>query len=272
MTTKRLFIPIFAAAFASLLLWPAHAQAQRRGPGRVVVLGGGWGYPGFGLQYPWGRYGPWGPYGRIYNPYGFYEYENFSASVRIESDVKDAEVYVDGSQAGIVDDFDSWYQSLYVRPGEHEITLYAEGYRTQTHKLYFSANSSKRFRWNLEKLAAGQSSGARPKPAPPAEQPAGPTNPRAPQGVRPGAPSEPAVSDPNARFGTLSLKVMPGDAEILVDGQKWAATEATGRIAIKLSAGRHHIEVKKDGFQAYVEDVLIRPDATMSLNVGLTKR
>src|ERR1043166_2203079 len=105
-STKRLLIPLFALAFASLLLWPADAQAQRRGrgpgfrPGPVVVLGGGFGYPRFGLQYPWGPFGPYGPYGRTYYPFG-YEYENFSSSVRIESDVKEAEVYVDGSQAGV---------------------------------------------------------------------------------------------------------------------------------------------------------------------------
>jgi hypothetical protein len=44
------------------------------------------------------------------------------------------------------------------------------------------------------------------------------------------------------------------------------------RLSIKLSAGRHHIEDRKAAYETYTEDVLIRGEATMTLNVGLTKR
>ena len=44
------------------------------------------------------------------------------------------------------------------------------------------------------------------------------------------------------------------------------------RLAVELSPGRHHIEVRKDGFVTYEEDVLIRSGATLTLNVSLTKR
>jgi hypothetical protein len=75
-----------------------------------------------------------------------------------------------------------------------------------------------------------------------------------------------------ARFGTLSLRIQPGDAEVLVDGHSWTGAASDPRLSIRLSAGRHHVEVHKDGYDGYTEDVLIRPDATMTLNVGLVKR
>ena len=57
-----------------------------------------------------------------------------------------------------------------------------------------------------------------------------------------------------------------------MDEHPWTGAATDMRLSIRLSAGRHHIEVRKAGFETYVEDVLIRPDVTMTLNVGLTKR
>jgi hypothetical protein len=45
------------------------------------------------------------------------------AAVRFEVKPKQAQVYMDGFYAGIVDDFDDWYQRLYTAPGPHEITV-----------------------------------------------------------------------------------------------------------------------------------------------------
>ena len=52
------------------------------------------------------------------------------ASVRLDVKPKEAEVYVDGYYAGMVDDFDGTFQRLRVEPGEHEIELWLDGYRT----------------------------------------------------------------------------------------------------------------------------------------------
>ena len=76
--------------------------------------------------------------------------------------------------------------------------------------------------------------------------------------------------EPRGRFGTLSIRVQPADAEILVDGERWTAPADSSRIAIELAQGRHTVEVRKSGFSTYREDVLIRPGATMNLNVSLT--
>ena len=60
------------------------------------------------------------------------------ASLRIQAHPSEAEVYVDGYYAGIVDDFDGFFQRLRVAPGTHEITLRLEGYRTWSAEIYAS--------------------------------------------------------------------------------------------------------------------------------------
>jgi hypothetical protein len=131
--TRRLLVVSFVVV-GLLAAWPADALAQRGGRG-----GGGRGpvvvvapqrtptiiYP------PW--YGPFGPFG--YGPYQYpypypypypyrgYGYDN-SADLRIQATPRETEVYVDGSRAGIVDDYDGIFQRLHLLPGDHEITLY----------------------------------------------------------------------------------------------------------------------------------------------------
>ena len=72
-------------------------------------------------------------------------------------------------------------------------------------------------------------------------------------------------------FGTLSIRVQPSDADIVIDGERWVAPAGLDRVAIELSEGRHHVEVRKDGFAQYEEDVLIRRAVTMTLNVSLLR-
>jgi hypothetical protein len=65
--------------------------------------------------------------------------------------------------------------------------------------------------------------------------------------------------------------VQPEDAEILIDGERWDSPAGQARLAVQLSPGRHHVEVRKPGFMTYSEDVLIRPGATLTLNVSLLR-
>ncbi len=44
---------------------------------------------------------------------------------------------MDGYLAGSVDDFDGVFQRLNVAPGEHELTIYLDGFQTITQKVYF---------------------------------------------------------------------------------------------------------------------------------------
>jgi len=129
-----------AALLASVfsLAGSAPADAQPRGgvvrvrPVRtqVVLVGGYYGgfYDPFWFYDPWyGYYGQWG----YPPPYPYHSYRmDPGASLRIEVKPQEAEVYVDGYYAGIVDDFDGVFQRLPVTPGEHEIELYLDGYRS----------------------------------------------------------------------------------------------------------------------------------------------
>ena len=51
---------------------------------------------------------------------------------------KEAELYMDGYYAGIVDDFDGVFQRLSIEPGEHEVTLYRDGFRTVHQRVYLT--------------------------------------------------------------------------------------------------------------------------------------
>jgi hypothetical protein len=119
---------------------------------------GAWGPgagPGFYYGAPW-AWGPttWGPYGYGYGrftyggapfafgagvpgwygtgpyPYGYgYGYApRVSGGVRLDLPQLDAEVYVDGYYAGVVDDFDGAFQQVNLEPGPHRIEVRAYGY------------------------------------------------------------------------------------------------------------------------------------------------
>ncbi len=274
-------ILVAVTAFLVMMAWPSQASAQRRGhvrgPGvrSVVFVGGGFGYPRFFLYDPWYQpwrpYGPYGPYGpyRGYG-YGYGPFDDLASSIRLDVEPRDAEVFVDGYAAGTVDDFDGIFQRLYVRPGGHEITIYLKGYRTIREQRYFRPGSNEKLRATMETLAAGETAEAPPQPSTaPVDRQAGPPPRRYEPSDR--APERAPETAP-ARFGTLALRVLPGDAELIVDGEKWTTPAGEDRTAIRLPEGRHRIEIQKDGYAKYVEEILIRRDQTLSLNVSLVRR
>jgi hypothetical protein len=289
MSTKRFVVPVIVVALA--LLWPAAALAQRgrgapppgRGGGRVappvrsaqrVTIGVGWGYgpwgPYGGWAYGYGPWGPWGPWGYGGGPY--YGYDYMYSQARIQVQPKEAEVFVDGYRAGTVDDFDGFFQRLNVWPGEHQITLYLEGYVTENHLLYMAPSTTANLKGTMEKLPDGVKSEPPPQPAPPANPP--PRAARAEPQNPPPAAAQPTVEVRQApvRFGGLAIRVMPADAEVLIDDQSWPGPGEDQRLNVQIAAGRHHVEVRKEGYVTYQEDVLIRAGATMTLNVSLTKK
>jgi hypothetical protein len=92
-----------------------------------------WGYGSFGLGYfyysPW-AWGPYGGYGYpgYYPPYGAYGYD--VGSVRVKVSPRDAEVWVDGYYAGLVDDFDGMFQALKLDSGPYRIEIRKPGFET----------------------------------------------------------------------------------------------------------------------------------------------
>ena len=279
-----------AVAVVVLLASTSTSEAQgRRGPVRVVVASGYY-YDPFFYAEPWYgeqigypmRYG----YGRRYEP---------DASVRLEVKPKQAEVYVDGYYAGIVDDFDGTFQRLRVEPGEHEIELWLDGYRTVRQKVYLSVDNTFRIKYQMERLGPGEPLAPKPQPidAPRAQggaplptpdrgpavrrapQPQYPPDQYPPQQPRGQAPPPPPPQDGrgggrnNAAYGSLAVKVQPGDAEISIDGEQWRSPGGQDRLVVEVAEGSHTVEIRKPGFRTYVTQVDVRRGQTTPLNVSL---
>jgi PEGA domain-containing protein len=260
---------------ALVLLVAAPTFAQRRGGrvygGRSYVFVGGYFYNPFFGPYPW-----WAP--GAY-PYPYYPIYDDSADLRVQVSPKNAAVYVDGYYAGIVDDFDGFFQRLNVPPGAHELTLFLDGYRTVHQQLYLAPRSTFRVRYTMEHLAAGETSEkpvlAPPVPEPPAGSyvpprtpprgPFAPPPPGPPVGIAP----PPGVPGASTNVGTIVLRVQPGGAEVLIDGERWTSSD-DARLVVQVSEGRHHVEVHKDGYRPLSTDVDVRGGATTPLNVSLS--
>ena len=193
-------------------------------------------------------------------PYGYPVRYDISSSVRIVATPKNAEVYVDGNYEGIVDDFNGFFQRLYVPPGTHEIVLYHDHYRSVHQKVYLAPRSSQKFHYTMVPLAAGE-----PNEPPPATPPQ-----RVPPAAMPPGPPPSSSPAETSRFGTLSIRVQPANAEIYVDGERWRGSDAADEhVVVQLAEGRHHVEVRKDGYQKFSADIQIRRSDTTPLNVSL---
>ena len=225
-------------------------------------------------------------------PYG-YGYRNYEpeASVRLEVQPKDAEVYVDGYYAGIVDDFDGAFQRLRVEPGEHEIELYLDGYRPVKQRVYLTPDNTFRIKSRMERLGPGESPAPKPQPLdppraqggqPPIQQPPrqpmgrGPVGRRMlPQQMPPQMPPQqqppdnPRGGPGNSAYGTLAVKVQPGDAEVSIDGENWRGPGGQDRLMVDVAEGSHTVEIRKAGYRTYVTQVDIRRGETTPLNVSL---
>jgi hypothetical protein len=266
----RAHILILPAALCAAVtfFWPAEAHAQRRGRpggGRAVVVAAPIAF-GYGFYDPFWSCGPgWGPgwgYAGWFPPYGP-AFAGNVGSARLQVTPRQAEVYVDGYLAGTVDDFDGVFQRLDVAPGEHDLTIYLEGYQTLTQKLLFRPGATLQIRHQLQPNAAGEITG--PRPVVTAPPPASRQGPAAPGGW------PPQTAPPQDAFGALSIRVQPADATLLVDGEEWSAPEGDGPILIELPDGNHEVEVRRDGLATYHRVVHVRAGRTVILNVSLSR-
>jgi hypothetical protein len=106
-----------------------------------------YGYPGWGFSlyygYPW--YGAYGFSAGVGYGYPGYAYGGYAAypgyavnpygGVRIAVPQRNAEVYVDGYYAGIVNDFDGTFQQVNLEPGAHRIEVRAQGFEPSTFEV-----------------------------------------------------------------------------------------------------------------------------------------
>jgi hypothetical protein len=267
----------------------ATSDAQYRGR-RIIaprVVGGAYYADPYWLYDPWFGYGyqyPFGPY-----PYPAYRSYNVDRGAAVRLDVKpnDAEVYVDGYYAGIVDDFDSAFQRLRLPPGEHEIALHLDGYRGVRQRIYLTPDHTFRLKHTMERLAAGEQPDARPEPVNPPQagpqQPAmypppgrGPVGRRGPQGPPPQGPPQGPPPQPMglprgdaSAYGRLAIRVQPVDAEILIDGETWRGSDAQDRLIVDVAEGPHTLEIRKAGYRPYVTQVNVRRGESTPVNVSL---
>jgi PEGA domain len=215
---------------------------------------------------------------QITYPFPPYRYPNIhpDASLRLEVTPRDTEVYVDGYYAGVVDDFDGMLQRLRVEPGQHEVTLYHEGYRAAHQRVYLARDRTFKIRQQLEKLADGEVGEPRPIPAPvPAGAPPPRPLPRDGRGTPPNQPppnARPGGNSPTTEqtaTGRLTIQVQPADANVLIDGQPWPASPGQDTVILDLSEGRHVVQARKPGYVGYLTEVEVRRGETATVNVTL---
>src|ERR1700723_3351135 len=107
------------------------ATAFARGPAMVIVG------PGFG---PYGWYGSY--YGSY--PYGSYLVAN-AGQVKLDTHVKEADVFIDGSYAGTIRDL----KTMMMRAGSYDISVRAPGRDTFEQKVYVVAGKTLKLRPEL---------------------------------------------------------------------------------------------------------------------------
>jgi hypothetical protein len=66
--------------------------------------------------------------------------------------------------------------------------------------------------------------------------------------------------------------VQPADASVLIDGEPWSAPAGQDRLVVQLPAGRHRVEIRKDGYEAYTAEVEVVSGQAVPLNVSLLQR
>jgi hypothetical protein len=232
-------------------LWPADTAAQFRYPGPFA-----------------------GPYG--------YRFAEPESNLRLDVSPPEAMVYVDGYLAGTVDEFDGVFQRLHVTPGEHELTIYLQGYRSIRRRLYLSPNASRKITERMEKLGADETS--EPPPAPPEAAPdaarapgprerfpfpGGNRRPRDPRDTAP--PPAPRPAEGSSTVGSIVLRAQPGDTDVLIDGEQWRGPSGDERLVVQLSEGRHRIELRKEGYEPFSTEVEIRAGTSLPVNVSLVR-
>jgi hypothetical protein len=105
----------------------ANAPTQPGGP--VLVPSRIWPYAGGGLglgyfydPFAWNYFGA---YGSADDPF---DTDGPTGRLRLNVEPADAEVFVDGYYAGIVDDFNGHFQHMNLAPGPHRVEVRAAGY------------------------------------------------------------------------------------------------------------------------------------------------
>jgi len=113
-------------------------------------------YGGYGYSGGYGYYDPW---------YGAYPDDPYQSSpgygggfadegsLRLKIKPREAEVYVDGYYAGIVDQFDGIFQRLHIESGPHRIEVRAPGYESLVIDVRISPDHTTTYEGEMKKIS-----------------------------------------------------------------------------------------------------------------------
>ncbi|HEX7797574.1 MAG TPA: PEGA domain-containing protein, partial [Vicinamibacterales bacterium] len=240
------------------------AQPVRRPPHIVdrthVVFVGGYFYDPYFGEYPW-----WPP---VFFPHSRIAFDG-RAQVRLQVTPRETAVYVDGFYAGVVDDFDGFFQRLPLLSGGHTITLFLDGFGTITRRLYLTPGSDLSIREALVPLPPDRASEP---PTLAAILPPPPDGSYIPPRTASRNPLPPPTATQQASvqatgYGLLSLRFRPSDAVVTIDGQEWISA-APGELVVNLAVGLHVVEVKSGGSRMFTTQIEILEGQTTELNVA----
>jgi hypothetical protein len=199
-----------------------------------------------------------GPYYGPYYPSTGYAFVRFNeGALRLKVKPVEAEVYVNGYYAGVVDDFDGVFQRLYLPRGEHTITMRLSGYDSHTVAVRVRRGEAIDVVHSMRRLATG-----RPEPPPPTPRPL----------PREWTETPTTGEEPASPYGILGLRTAPTDAQVIVDGEAWAPVPGQAEFVIHLAAGWHQIEVRREGYQTFSMRVEMIEGQTTRLDASLVRQ
>jgi hypothetical protein len=71
----------------------------------------------------------------------------------------------------------------------------------------------------------------------------------------------------------VAIRVQPGDADILIDGERWAhGSSEDDRLIVQLADGPHQIEAQKDGYRRMSIEIEVHRGETSPVNISLTRQ
>ena len=233
-----------------------HARHQGQHYGGHYRYGGYYGYGYGSWGWPYGYYGYYRPY---YGPYAYRSVGDTELPGAVETDVrpKKSRILVDGQPVGQARDYNGSWDLLFLEPGEHVVTFEAPGHMTLRLSMNVKPGSYQRVDHRLQKgegidprsaeLTATSSPQARPDPA--VEEPTG------------------------LRTGLLSLRVLPPDAAVYLDGEFLARADELRRLhgAIPMAQGRHTIEAVRPGFESERRTVVIEGGEPVRVELKLER-